>query len=359
MLERPHNVDPSVEKVRVILAVKNFAAIQGVCHIGLGVTATNTMKVLRKNGVHTEAWATQTYLELREKLSKDAHNERTRDITHVIVSAPSWIQPHQFKELCFIYPDIEFVQLNHSGCAFLSIDRLGIQNIRECIDLELSMHNMRVASNNPRVTGTLTEAFGMEPDCLLLPNLYDTDTFVKPYPRREYGNTLHIGNFGASRPWKNQLTAALAAIQLSRRLGVRLEYYVNSKRPDGGEKMITSREEMFKNLAGCNINYVPWEMWPKFRDTISTMNILFQPSFDETFNVVTADGLAEGVASVTAPCIEWTPSSWWCEECDPSSMVDVAIRLLHDPHAVEFGRRELEKYVRNGLRLWLDYLLKK
>ena len=50
-LPRPHHVNPTIESVRVVLAVKNFANIPGVCHIGLGVTATNTHKVLRRNGV--------------------------------------------------------------------------------------------------------------------------------------------------------------------------------------------------------------------------------------------------------------------------------------------------------------------
>jgi hypothetical protein len=101
---------------------------------------------------------------------------------------------------------------------------------------------------------------------------------------------------------------------------------------------------------------VPWEPWPQFRRTVSTMSLLFQPSFDETFNVVTADGIAEGVASVTAPSIEWTPRHWWCEECDPGSLVKVAMSLLHDQHAIEEARHHLRDYVSAGIRRWQDYL---
>lgn len=43
MFRRPHHIDPSQETVRVVLAVKNFAAIKGVCHIGLGVTARKSV----------------------------------------------------------------------------------------------------------------------------------------------------------------------------------------------------------------------------------------------------------------------------------------------------------------------------
>ena len=41
--------------------------------------------------------------------------------------------------------------------------------------------------------------------------------------------------------------------------------------------------------------------WPRFRDIVRTMDLLFSPSFDETFCVVCADGIAEGVPSVVTP----------------------------------------------------------
>lgn len=97
-----------------------------------------TMKVLRRNGVRVEAWSAQTAQELEALIAADAHKVcagHAVPVTHVIVSAPSWIQPNDFGTLAFKYPEIEFVQLNHSGCAYLSIDKFGIKNIREVIDL--------------------------------------------------------------------------------------------------------------------------------------------------------------------------------------------------------------------------------
>jgi glycosyltransferase involved in cell wall biosynthesis len=355
VLARPHNVNSSTSSARVILAIKNFAKIPGVCHIGLGVTAINTIKVLRKNGINAEAWSAQTYAELNERLAKEFANPLAIPITQVIVSAPSWIQPNQFGELCLHYPNTEFVQLNHSGTAYLSIDKFGIRNMREVIDLEMNTHNMRTAANNPRLAKWLSDSFGFQ--CLLLPNLYDTDSFVNPVPNRILGDTVRIGSFGAGRPWKNQLTAAEAAVQLARRLGMNLELYVNTMRPDGGERMVESRKELFHNLAGCKLIEVPWSPWPKFRDIAARMHVLFQPSFDETFNVVTADGIAEGVPSVSSPSIEWTPDNWHCKPEDPYSMVQIAIALLYDQHAVVEARLKLTNFVLQGLGNWLDYIL--
>lgn len=350
----PHNVRPKKKTVRVILAVKNFAAIPGVCHIGLGVTATNTMKVLRRAGYFCEAWAIQKTHELHDKLVKAENDSQL--ITHVIVSAP-WINAVRFKQFCLEFPNIEFVLLNHSGCAFLSIDKHGIQTNRDCLDLELHVHNFRVAGNNIRFVNWVTRAFGVP--CLHLPNLYDTESFINPYPRRGITNPLRLGSFGAGRIWKNQLTAAEAAVEIGRALGVDIELYVNAKRPDGGERTIEARKELFTNLRGCKLIEVPWEPWSRFRSTMGLMNLGLQPSFDETFNVVTADGIAVGVPSVTSSSIEWTPRQWWSNTPeDPTDIMKTALYLLQDSFSVDEGRENLKQYVKNGLRLWKKYLVK-
>ena len=361
---RPHDVDPSIEGARVILAIKNFSKVPGVCHIGLGVTATNTMKVLRRKGVHCEAWSVNAETDpktgkvtreaalLWRRLAKAVNDPRP--ITHVVISSPAWIQPNDFHNLALRFPDITFVQLNHSGDAYLSIDKYGIRNIRGVLALQEMLHNVRVAANNERVAKFIS-ALGSP--CLYLPNLYDTDSFVNPSTPQRLGGTLRIGSFGASRPWKNQLTAAEAAVMIGKAMGCSVELYVNSKRPDGGERMIESRAELFDNLPNGKLVDVPWTSWTQFRDISATMHLLLQPSFDETFNVVTADGIAEGVPSVTSSAIEWTPTSWWgtCE--DPSDIMRVGIGLLHQPsHAVFEARMLLIKYVQLGTQRWLDWI---
>ena len=356
---RPHHLGAARTSARVVLAVKNFAAIPGVCHIGLGVTASNTMRVLRRAGYYCEVVAAQTTPELRAKvqtLQDDAARTGKVPVSHVVVSAPSWVQPDHFKTLALEHPDVEWVQLNHSGCAYLSIDKYGIRNIRAVADLSLELHNVRVAGNNPRFCRWTERAVG---PCLQLPNLYDPETFREPVPPRvrpQPGGVLRVGCFGASRPWKNQLTAAESAVELARTIGVEVHLFVNSKRPDGGERMVESRAELFAGQRDCKLVEVPWEPWATFRRTLSTMHLLYQPSYDETFNVVTADGIAEGVPSVVTSAIEWAPRDWWAEPEDPGDLTKVALHLLHDPFAVEDGRRALRGYTAGGLEMWKDYL---
>ena len=352
---RPHAVNPSIESARVILAVKNFASIPGVCHIGLGVTATNTHRVLRRHGVHCETLSAQTSKELYLKLEAEERKSGDRPVTHVVISAPSWVQPVSFADFSRRWPNTEFVQLNHSGTAYLSIDRYGVKNILEVSDLARTVHNVRVAGNNPRFTRWLNDAYGT-PE-LLLPNLYDTSTFIDPVVQRQNYDPLRVGSFGAGRPWKNQLTAAEAAVTLARRLNVTLEFHVNSMRPDGGEKMIVARNEMFDKLPRATRIEVPWALWPAFLKVVEGQDILISPSHDETFCVIVADGIARGVPSVVTAAMEWTPKSWQADGHDPASVTSVAMGLLYDRvGAVHDGRRALNAFVADGIQRWLAYL---
>ncbi len=356
IVRRPHHVNPALASVRVVLAIKNFAKVPGVCHIGLGVTALNTMRVLRRHGVQCEAWSAQTSKELYDLINRDEQMNPSRPVTHVIISAPSWVQPGSFADYSFRWPNIEFVQLNHSGTAYLSIDKYGIKNIREVLQLSHSLHNVRVAGNNQRFTKWAADSFGTA--LVYLPNLYDTSTFVDPVVQRKDYDPLRIGSFGAGRPWKNLLTAAESAVQMAQRMNVALELYVNTMRPDGGQRQIESRSELFSGLPHAKLVEVPWALWPQFRRVVSTMDLLISPSFDETFCVIAADGIAEGVPSVATAAMEWLPSTWHSEPWDPSSVTSIGMGLLHNRvGAIHDGRTSLRHFVSAGVNHWLRYLI--
>jgi hypothetical protein len=86
------------------------------------------------------------------------------------------------------------------------------------------------------------------------------------------------------------------------------------------------------------------------------MNLLATPSYTESFNMVTADGIAEGVASVVSDAIEWAPPDWVAPSDDVSAIARVARRLLTDPHAVDEGQAVLRAYVRRGTDMWKSFL---
>jgi hypothetical protein len=352
---RPHNVAPALSSTRLILVIRNWAQ-KGTYDMGLGVIIGMTMTMLRRRGVQAERWYVRDAEQIFQKLEADEWRRgASRPITHVVINTPGFIQPSSFARLADTYPDIEFVQLNHSGLSYLSIDVNGIANIRDALSLQQSRHNVRVGAVNPRFTHWLHAAFSAPQ--LLLPNLYDTWTYVGPVLQRPVYDPLRIGGFGAGRPWKNQLCAAEAAVALARGMNVSLELYVNSGRDDADRRMVEARQALFKGLPQARLVEVPWGAWPEFTRTVRAMDLLICASFDETFCVVCADGIAQAVPSVVGPAIEWAPLSWRAPPEDPVVIARVALGLLHGKiEAVHDGRRALDRYVAEGTRLWIDYL---
>jgi hypothetical protein len=83
---------------------------------------------------------------------------------------------------------------------------------------------------------------------------------------------------------------------------------------------------------------------------------MMQPSYTESFNMVTADGIAMGVASVVSDAIEWVPDHWKACSDDVFEIARVGRNLLFDYAAPQDGLEYLQKYVADGLRVWQEYL---
>jgi hypothetical protein len=64
-----------------IFAYKNLAAYKNISHIGLGVAALNTSRVLHRHAVDVEVWPIAQSQDLADRL-------RQTNATHVVLSAP-------------------------------------------------------------------------------------------------------------------------------------------------------------------------------------------------------------------------------------------------------------------------------
>ena len=93
---------------------------------------------------------------------------------------------------------------------------------------------------------------------------------------------------------------------------------MSSGRNEGGGSVNEAIRQMIAGLPHFKLVETGWQTWPQFRQTVRNMHLLLQPSYTETFNVVTADGIAEGVASVVSDAIEWAPENWKarCDDVD-------------------------------------------
>jgi hypothetical protein len=192
--------------------------------------------------------------------------------------------------------------------------------------------------------------------CAYLPNLYFLEENCVCSAATFSSGTLRIGVFGATRPLKNLMSAAGAALEISRSLRVPLELWLSAGRAEGGgESVMAAVQELLSDLPQVKVVQSGWQPWPKFRKVVAHMHLLLQPSYTESFNMVTADGIAEGVPSVVSRAIDWAPEHWKADVDDVLDIARVGCQLLRDPRAAADGGAALCRFDDDGLRAYRQY----
>jgi hypothetical protein len=332
--------------MKVVLAYKNFAANRNISHIGLGVAAMNTAKSLLRAGISAEVLPIQNVADLDARV---VHG----DVTHAVVSAP-WIQSRDWQRLTTVRNEIQFAVNCHSNVGFLQADPNGMKLFGEGMEIERGTCNFRMAGNSRKFTGWAEATFGVP--CAYLPNLYYLDEHLPMHRPIFSGGLLRVGAFGATRVLKNLMSAAGAALSISRDVDADLELWINSGRAEGGRETVSAIKELFAITRHGRVIEAGWQSWHNHRKIVSMMDLLLSPSYTESFNMVTADGIAEGVASVVSDAIDWAPEHWKARADDVLDIARVGRYLLHDPNTGRDGFRALSKHNSEGLFAWQEFL---
>lgn len=331
---------------KLILTYKDFAAHKNISHIGLGVSALNTSKVLARQGIDVEVWPILSAHDLAVRLQR-------HPATHVAVAAP-WIPSAEIQDLLAAFPATRFAVNCHSNVGFLQADPDGVTLVREAMEIEMGSSRFHLAGNSLKFCNWINAAYGVP--CTHLPNLYYLDVPPAPVPAFS-GGTLRMGTFGATRPLKNFMSAAGAALSIARGLKATLELWVSAGRTEGGgDTVLRAVHAMLDGVPGVTLVENGWQSWPKFRQVARHMHLLLQPSYTESFNMVTADGIAEGVPSVVSEAIEWAPQHWQAKSDDVVDMARVGRSLLTDPFAAADGYAALLRSNQHGIAAWRHFL---
>jgi hypothetical protein len=337
--------------VKLILCPRSKPG-DGSSHTGLFISVTGTARVLRNSGVNAYVRPVLTRQDIVNLIVSD-------EPTHVVVSA-IWLPSNDLMFLAQTYPHVQFAVLCHSNIAFLQAEPNAITLLREAVDLELSsLGNFQVAANSANGAAGIQDAW--ECPAVYLPNMYYLDDTVRVLRRKWTGGTLRIGAFGAIRPLKNPTASAFASLAIATHLSTNLEFYMNTTRNDQGwaHRLIPAVESIFRNLPYAKLIKLPWLGWPDFRRQVRGMHLCLQPSFTETFNIVSADAVAEGIPSVVSNVIEWAPSHWKADPDDTEAIARVGRHLVTDDHSAQDGLNALKKHNTSGTILWHQWLVSK
>lgn len=311
---------------------------------GLLNSARITAHQLHKHlGIHTEI---EICVDANE-IDKFLHKHKPK----ICVIEALWVIPEKFRLLTRLHRHTTFIVLIHSEVPFLANEGSAINWIKEYNDIE----RVYPAFNSEK-TFEQFNTIGIYD--LYLPNIY-LDVEKKERVKRDNCGVVHVGCFGAVRPFKNQLIQAMAAIVFADRNKWVLHFHMNTSRLEqAGESVLKNIKALFEGTPHKLIEH-GWFEREEFLHLVSKMHVGLQVSFSESFNIVAADFVHENVPIVVGKTISWMPTS---QQCDTEDMEEIVSLMEHSiVHRNTVNRksiRALTKYNKMALEAWEDVIKK-
>ena len=168
--------------------------------------------------------------------------------------------------------------------------------------------------------------------------------------------TINISCFGAIRPLKNHLNQVAAAIEFADRQGLSLNFHINASRVEQkGDNILKNLHSTFFYLKDHHLIEHEWMPHEQFIFLIQNqIDIGMQVSFTETYNIVAADHVAQGVPVVASAEIPFVSRIFCARPNDVPGMVR-ALRIAYWGSAVglqRINRRLLEQNTQASVRAW-------
>ena len=281
--------------------------------------------------------------------------------THVIIEA-LWVVPTKFSILCKLHPDVKWIVRLHSEMPFLAGEGMALDWIGDYI----AYKNITLAINAPRLLSEVRFFLGCKMDwdeetinsrIIYLPNYYPQDYKIKEFNKDN--DIINISCFGAVRPLKNHVIQAIAAIKFADKIGKKLLFHINSGRIEmKGEPALNNLRGLFSHLSNKGHKLVSHEWTPRneFLEICANMDIGMQVSFSETFNIVGADLISQGVPLVGSVEIPWMSSVYCAKPTEMEEIYDTLLFLYNNPYDnVVKNQLLLTKYTNTSKDIWKKY----
>lgn len=295
------------------------------------------------------------------------NNEIDREVTqyrptHVIVEA-LWVVPTKFAVLQKLHPNVTWVIRLHSEMPFLASEGIAMDWIGD-----YSMfRNVVIAANAPRMlremrfylkhrNGWTDEQ--VDEKLIYLPNYYPQD-YLMPKVLDRDKDTIDISCFGAIRPLKNHMVQAFAAMEFATMIGKKLRFHVNAGRIEmKGDPVINNLKGLFEQVShtDCQLVNHMWRTREGFLELCGQMDLGMQVSFSETFNIVAADLISQGVPVVGCDEIPWFSLEYCADPTNSADIINKMVKAYESPEInVSLNQTKLTHYTNQTRDLWYQY----
>ena len=281
--------------------------------------------------------------------------------THVIIEA-LWVVPTKFEVLQKLHPSVKWIIRLHSETPFMAGEGMAMDWLGDYSRFK----NIILACNAPRFLREVRlylkhlnnwDEKTSTQKVIYLPNFYPQDYVTKKFDRKK--EVINIGCFGAVRPLKNHMVQIFAAVDFAERIGKKLRFHVNAGRIEmQGQPVLNNIRGFFQQIHGLGHELINHQWCPRedFLKICANMDIGLQVSFSETFNIVGADIISQGVPLVGSKEIPWAIPLF---NADPTDSKNISDKLMM---AYRFQRlniwthqMSLTGYTNKTSRTWFDY----
>jgi hypothetical protein len=214
--------------------------------------------------------------------------------------------------------------------------------------------NFTISGNNSEFIKEILYSTGIKIN--YLPNIYSLK--ADPQLIYKHSSILDISSFGSLRPMKAQLIQAMAAIGFANKIGKRLRFHINSDRQEqnGGnvyKNLIALFDNTYHQLVLHN-----WKNHPDFLELVRSMDIGMQVSFNESYNIIAADFVSEGIPIVGSKEIKFLLPLY---QADVNSIDDIISKLDFAHSTREYGVHNLNRILLrksndSAAKEWLNFL---
>jgi hypothetical protein len=281
--------------------------------------------------------------------------------THVIIEA-LWVVPTKFEVLQKLHPSVKWIIRLHSETPFMAGEGMAMDWLGDYSRFK----NIILACNAPRFLREVRlylkhlnnwDEKTTDQKVIYLPNFYPQDYVTKKFDRKK--EVINIGCFGAVRPLKNHMVQIFAAVDFAERIGKKLRFHVNAGRIEmQGQPVLNNIRGFFQQIHGLGHELINHQWCPRedFLKICANMDIGLQVSFSETFNIVGADIISQGVPLVGSKEIPWAIPLFNADPTDSKNISDKLMMAYRFPRLnIWTHQMSLTGYTNKTSSTWFDY----
>ena len=281
--------------------------------------------------------------------------------THVIIEA-LWVVPEKFQVLTKLHPKVKWIIRLHSEMPFMAGEGMAMDWIGDYV----TYPQISIGVNAPRMLDeircylqTKQRWSNKETNSrvVYMPNHYPQDFKTKKLEKSKYW--VDIGCFGAVRPLKNHLLQAFAALKFAKKINKQLRFHINVGRVEmKGDPVLNNLQKFFIQLSDEGHQLVMHEWTPRegFLQLCSQMDLGMQCNFSETFNIVGADLISQGVPLIGTSEIPWSSDIFNADATESDDICDALLRSYRWPQLnVYLNQSSLRSYTNKTSRIWSKY----